>query len=256
MTRAVREVPEVAAEGRSIDSKPSPDRLPQHLAIIMDGNGRWAARRGLPRTAGHQEGVRRAKEVVRACGEKGIRVLTLFAFSTENWRRPKEEVGFLMDLFQESLCREIDSLTENNVVFRVIGRVRDLPAGIQREIERGERKTAGNTGLVLNLALNYGGRAELVDAARGLARRVQAGELRPEEIDEQSFGAELYTAGLPDPDLVIRPSGEQRLSNFLLWQSAYAELYLTPALWPDFTVEELDRALAAYAARERRFGAV
>lgn len=230
--------------------------LPQHVAVIMDGNGRWAARRGLPRTAGHREGVKRAKEVVQACGEKGIRVLTLFAFSTENWRRPTDEVGFLMQLFEESLRREVRSLVDKNVIFRVIGRVDELPAGVRREIEHGERETARNTGLVLNLALNYGGRAELVDAARDLVRRVQSGELGPGDIDEASFAAGLYTAGLPDPDLVIRPSGEQRLSNFLLWQAAYAELYLTPALWPDFTAAELDRALAAYAGRERRFGAV
>ncbi|MDI6870383.1 MAG: isoprenyl transferase [Bacillota bacterium] len=231
-------------------------RLPRHVAVIMDGNGRWAAQRGLPRHAGHQEGVKRAKELVRACGEKGIQVLTLFAFSTENWRRPREEVSFLMRLFEANIRSELSALIENNVVFRVIGRVEELPASLQEEVRRGEEATARNTGLVLNVALNYGGRAELVDAARRLATRVQAGELQPEQIDEPLFAAQLYTAGLPDPDLVIRPSGEQRLSNFLLWQAAYAELYLTPALWPDFTVEEFDRALAAYSSRKRRFGAL
>lgn len=237
-------------------SQPATERVPRHVAVIMDGNGRWAARRGLPRTAGHREGVARAREIVRRCAERGIEVLTLFAFSTENWRRPKDEVEFLMRLFEDSLRKEIESLRRNNVVFRVIGRREELPESMQRLIARSERETADNTGLILNVALNYGGRAELVDAARKLASRVQAGELGPDEIDEQVFTRYLYTAGLPDPDLVIRPSGEQRLSNFLLWQAAYAELYLTPALWPDFSSEELDRALAAYAARERRFGAV
>ncbi|HHW14354.1 MAG TPA: di-trans,poly-cis-decaprenylcistransferase [Firmicutes bacterium] len=222
----------------------------------MDGNGRWARRRGLPRTAGHLEGVKRAREIVRACGEKGIGVLTLYAFSTENWRRPAEEVGFLMRLFEESLEGEIEGLCQNNVVLRIIGRVEELPESVRQAARRGEEATAGNSGLVLNVALNYGGRAELVDAARRLARQVQAGELTPEAIDEAAFAGQLYTAGLPDPDLVIRPSGEQRLSNFLLWQAAYAELYLTPTLWPDFTREEFERALAAYSGRRRRFGAL
>ena len=230
--------------------------LPNHVAVIMDGNGRWARRRGLPRTAGHLEGVKRAREIVRACGEKGIGVLTLYAFSTENWRRPAEEVGFLMRLFEESLEAEIEGLCQNNVVLRIIGRVEELPESVRQAARRGEEATAGNSGLVLNVALNYGGRAELVDAARRLARQVQAGELTPEAIDEAAFAGQLYTAGLPDPDLVIRPSGEQRLSNFLLWQAAYAELYLTPTLWPDFTREEFERALAAYSGRRRRFGAL
>lgn len=245
----------MAEGGRGTDGV-AEGRLPQHVAVIMDGNGRWAAQRGLPRPAGHREGVRRAKELVRACGERGIRVLTLYAFSTENWKRPAEEVGFLMDLFEESLRREIAGLKRNHVVFRVLGRVQELPESVQRAIRRGEAETAGNTGLILNVALNYGGRAELVDAAQRLATHVQAGELAPEEIDEAAFAAHLYTAGLPDPDLVVRPSGEQRLSNFLLWQTAYAELYLTPVLWPDFTRAEFEKALAAYAARERRFGAL
>jgi undecaprenyl diphosphate synthase len=222
----------------------------------MDGNGRWAAQRGLPRLVGHQEGVQRAKDMVRACGERGIPVLTLFAFSTENWQRPQEEVGFLMGLFEETLHQELGELQAKNVVFRVLGRVDRLPESVQQAVRRGEEATAGNSGLVLNVALNYGGRAELVEAARRLARRVRAGDLEPEQIDEQALAAGLYTAGLPDPDLVIRPSGEQRLSNFLLWQAAYAELYLTPILWPDFTVKEFDLALASYAGRQRRFGAL
>lgn len=231
-------------------------RLPRHLAVIMDGNGRWAAQRGLPRTAGHQEGVKRARELVRACGQRGIEVVTLFAFSTENWRRPKEEVAFLMRLFERSLAEEIDNLHRNSVVFRAIGRIAALPASMQEAIRRGEELTAANSGLTLNVAFNYGGRAELVDAVRRLAARVQLGELAPGAIDEDAISRELATAGQPDPDLVIRPSGEQRLSNFLLWQAAYAELYLTPVLWPDFTEVELERALEAYRARERRFGSV
>ncbi|MGE5553210.1 MAG: isoprenyl transferase [Betaproteobacteria bacterium] len=232
------------------------EKLPRHVAVIMDGNGRWAAQRGLPRTVGHQEGVKRAKEIVRACGEKNIPVLTLFAFSTENWRRPRREVSFLMQLFEESLRQELAELRANHVVFRAIGRIDELPESVREAVRRGEEATAGNTGLVLNIALNYGGREELVQAARRLAARVQAGELQPDLIDEDMLAAHLYTAGLPDPDLVIRPSGEQRLSNFLLWQAAYAELYLTPVLWPDFTVAEFERALLAYGARKRRFGAL
>ncbi|MGE5507383.1 MAG: isoprenyl transferase [Chitinophagales bacterium] len=230
--------------------------VPRHVAVIMDGNGRWASQRGLPRTAGHREGVLRAREIVRAAGERGVEVLTLFAFSTENWRRPNDEVSFLMRLFEESLRREIEGLKRNGVVLRVLGRVEELPRSVQEAVRRGEEETAGGTGLRLNLALNYGGRAELVDAARRLAARVAEGGLVPADIDEETFSAGLYTAGQPDPDLVIRPSGEQRLSNFLLWQAAYAELYLTPVLWPDFTEAELERALAAYAGRERRFGAI
>lgn len=230
--------------------------VPRHVAVIMDGNGRWASQRGLPRTAGHREGVLRAREIVRAAGERGIQVLTLFAFSTENWRRPNDEVSFLMRLFEESLRREIEGLKRNNVVLRVLGRVEQLPRSVREAVRRGEEETSNGHGLRLNLALNYGGRAELVDAARRLAARVSDGALSLSEIDEAAFAAGLYTAGQPDPDLVIRPSGEQRLSNFLLWQAAYAELYLTPVLWPDFTPTEFDRALAAYAARERRFGAI
>lgn len=237
-------------------ARPDGERLPRHVAVIMDGNGRWAAQRGLPRTAGHREGVKRAKDLVRACGARGIEVLTLYAFSTENWRRPGEEVNFLMKLFEESIRREMDGLKRNNVVFRVIGQVEQLPKNVLRAARQGETETAGNTGLRLNVALSYGGRAELVEAARRLAGRVQAGQLRPEEIDAPTFAAELSTAGQPDPDLIIRPSGERRLSNFLLWQAAYAELYLTPVMWPDFTKVEFERALADYASRERRFGGV
>jgi undecaprenyl diphosphate synthase len=248
------EVRGVAEEAQTVH--PAAERVPRHVAVIMDGNGRWASQRGLPRTAGHREGVNRARELVRACGARGIKVLTLYAFSTENWSRPRDEVSFLMRLFEESLRREIDGLQRHNVRFRVIGQVEQLPENVRKAARRGEAETSANTGLVLNVALNYGGRAELVEAARGLAVRVQAGELSPEAIDAAAFAAELSTAGQPDPDLVIRPSGEQRLSNFLLWQTAYAELYLTTVLWPDFTTAEFERALAAYASRERRFGGV
>ncbi|MGE5507050.1 MAG: isoprenyl transferase [Chitinophagales bacterium] len=242
--------------GRGPDTEAAQRGLPRHVAVIMDGNGRWAAQRGLPRTAGHQEGVKRARELVKACGRRGIEVLTLYAFSTENWRRPREEVSFLMGLFERSLREEIGNLHHNGVVFRAIGRVGELSPSMQEAIRQGEELTARNRGLILNVAFNYGGRAELVDAFRSLARQVKAGEIDPEAVDERLVAAHLATAGQPDPDLVIRPSGEQRLSNFLLWQAAYAELYLTPVLWPDFTETDFERALEAYRQRERRFGSV
>lgn len=228
--------------------------LPNHVAIIMDGNGRWARQRGLPRVAGHREGVLRAREAAELAARRGLKVLSLYAFSTENWRRPKDEVSFIMRLFEESVRREIPALTRNNILFRASGRLDELPAGVQAAIGDAVEATSGNSGLVLNIAVNYGGRAELVDAARALARAVQAGELSPEQIDEAELSRHLYTAGLPDPDLLIRPSGEMRLSNFFLWQAAYSELYVTKALWPDFRATEFEEALAAYKGRERRFG--
>jgi undecaprenyl diphosphate synthase len=194
--------------------------------------------------------------LVKACGRRGIEVLTLYAFSTENWRRPAEEVSFLMGLFERSLREEIGNLHRNDVIFRAIGRIGELPGSMQGAIRDGESLTAANSGLTLNVAFNYGGRAELVDAVRTMAREVRAGKLDPEAIDEEQVEQRLSTYGQPDPDLIIRPSGEQRLSNFLLWQSAYAELYLTPVLWPDFTEAELELALGAYRLRKRRFGAV
>lgn len=228
--------------------------VPAHVAIIMDGNGRWAKERGLPRIAGHQEGVKRAREVIKEAAKLGLQALTLYAFSTENWKRPKEEVGFLMRLIQESLEREITQLARNNIVFRASGMIDNLPEGVRHRLIETMRETSGNSGMVLNIAVNYGGRAEIIQAMQGLARDVLSGRLTPEEIDESALSGRLWTAGIPDPDLVIRASGEQRLSNFLLWQAAYAELYLTPVLWPDFGVEEFHKALLEYQKRARRFG--
>jgi undecaprenyl diphosphate synthase len=230
--------------------------LPRHVAIIMDGNGRWATRRGLPRVAGHREGVKAVRAVVRAAGELGIECLTLYAFSSENWNRPAAEVATLMALLERSIDRELPDLMARNVRFRVIGRPHGVPPAVQRGIDRVVERTAGNTGLTLVMAFNYGARDELVDACRRLAGEVQAGRLRPEDIDESRVAAALYTSGLPDPDLLIRTSGEMRLSNFLLWQVAYTELWVTKTLWPDFGARELCLAVADFQRRHRRFGGV
>ncbi len=229
-------------------------RLPRHIAIIMDGNGRWASRRGLPRTFGHRAGVESLRQVVELCAELGIPVLTVFAFSTENWKRPQEEVNVLMDLLVEYLHREAQELERNGIRVHAIGRLDELPPPARSAVYEIMERTAKNERMVLNLALNYGGRTELVDAARRLAAEVLAGTLRVEEIDESRVAGALYTAGLPDPDLVIRPSGEMRISNFLLWQVAYAELWVTPVLWPDFRRVHLLEAILDYQRRERRFG--
>ena len=230
--------------------------LPRHVAIIMDGNGRWARARGLPRPTGHREGVRAAREIVRAAGEVGFSYLTLYAFSSENWTRPSSEVRFLMELLESSIDRELPSLNENNVRLRVIGRADGLPASVRRGIRRAEEATTQNKGLTLVVALNYGARTELVDAFQRLGRRLLAGELSLEDVDEAAVSNALYTEGIPDPDLLIRTSGEMRVSNFLLWQIAYTELWITPTLWPDFRPRELYRAVAEYQGRERRFGGV
>ncbi|NPV52268.1 MAG: isoprenyl transferase [Firmicutes bacterium] len=230
------------------------DRIPSHIAIIMDGNGRWARERGLPRIAGHKAGVDKVREIVSACGELGVRFLTLYAFSTENWRRPPDEVSGLMSLFRETLEQEMLSLVEKNVRLRVIGRRDGLPLPLRNLIANVEEKTRASGGLQLNLAVNYGGRAEILDAVRSICEGVLAGDIDLPSIDEQLISDHLYTAGLPDPDLLIRTSGEMRLSNFLLWQVAYTELWTTPTLWPDFTREELYRAIHDYQGRERRFG--
>ena len=229
-------------------------RLPTHIAIIMDGNGRWAQRRGLPRSAGHRAGVRPVRATVEACGELGIRVLTLYAFSTENWKRPRPEVDLLMSLCVEVLDREVAELHTKGVRVRGIGRRDGLPAAVRAALKRAEERTAGNQGLQLVLALNYGGRQEVVDAASRLAREVQAGRLRPEDIDEDRLAASMDTAGLPEPDLLIRCGGEMRLSNFLLWESAYSELLVTPVHWPDFGRADLLAAVAEFQRRQRRFG--
>lgn len=230
--------------------------LPRHVAIIMDGNGRWATGRGLPRVAGHREGVKSVRSVVRAAGEIGIPYLTLYAFSSENWNRPTDEVSMLMTLLERSVDRELPELQARNVRFLVIGRPTGVPAGVKRGIDRVVTKTARNTGLTLLMAFNYGARDELVDACRRLAREVKAGALEPDDIDEARLGRALYTVGVPDPDLLIRTSGEMRVSNFLLWQIAYTELWVTPTLWPDFGPRDLYLAVADFQQRSRRFGRV
>jgi undecaprenyl diphosphate synthase len=228
--------------------------LPRHVAVIMDGNGRWARARGLPRVAGHREGVKAARETVRACGRLGIEVLTLYAFSSENWTRPAAEIRFLMRLLESSVERELPALLDANVRLRVLGERETLDAGVRRSVEEAIGRTAANTGLTLNIALNYGGRRELVRAVRALAARVARGELAADAIEEADVAAALDTAGTPDPDLLIRTSGELRLSNFLLWQVAYTELVVLPVLWPDFTPRELYLAIAEFQRRGRRFG--
>jgi len=228
--------------------------IPSHLAIIMDGNGRWASRRRLPRIAGHKAGVNTVKTVVKLCAEKGIGVLTLFAFSSENWSRPEEEVGLLMNLFVAALQHEVREIHRRNVRIEVIGDRAAFSPELQRHIADAECLTAGNTGLELRIAANYGGRWDVVNAARRLAWRVERGELTAAEIDDDRFEKELSLAGLPDPDLFIRTGGESRVSNFLLWNLAYTELYFSDILWPDFGAAEFARSLTWYAGRQRRFG--
>jgi undecaprenyl diphosphate synthase len=230
--------------------------LPRHIAIIMDGNGRWARQRRLPRIAGHREGINSVREVVRVTGELGVDVLTLYVFSAENWRRPKREIGALMQLLRETIRREIEDLMRNKVRLAVIGRLQDVAPAARQVLTDAVQATAQNTGLLLNLAINYGGRTELIDAVRGLVRDVQEGDVSPEAIDEKVFEKYLYTGQLPDPDLLIRTSGEMRISNFLLWQIAYTEIYVTDVLWPDFRREHLYQAILDYQNRERRFGGV
>jgi len=228
--------------------------LPRHIAIIMDGNGRWARRRGKPRSAGHRAGAERINPITKECSRLGIEQLTLYAFSMENWRRPKTEVAVLMRLLVRHLRKELPAMMDDNVRFRAIGRLDALPASARKAVRETERQTAENTGTVLCLALSYGGRTEIADAARAIAERARDGSLRPKDVTERSFGGFLYTAGMPDPDLLIRTAGEMRVSNFLLWQTWYTELYVTDVLWPDFTPEELGKAIREYGRRERRFG--
>ena len=228
--------------------------LPRHVAIIMDGNGRWARRRGLPRQAGHRAGVRAVRRAVEACARRGVSVLTIFAFSSENWSRPRKEVGALMKLMVEALDREVGELADKDVQLRFIGDREELPDPIRQRMAAAEERTAGNSGLTLVVALAYGGRWDIVAAARALAADAAAGRIDPVAVGEAEVAARLSLAGLPDPDLLIRTGGEYRISNFLLWQLAYSECYFTPGLWPDFDDQELDRALAFYGERERRFG--
>jgi undecaprenyl diphosphate synthase len=228
------------------------DRLPAHIAVIMDGNGRWAAQRHLPRVEGHRAGIESVRDTVETAARLGIGVLTLYAFSVENWKRPATEVGTLMLLLKRYLRSELNTLLKNNIRFRVIGRVEELAPDIQQELQAAIDRTAGNTGMLFNIALNYGGRAEIVDAAR---RAMQAG-VSADDLDEQRFASFLYTAGQPDPDLLIRTSGEMRVSNYLLWQIAYAEIYVTETLWPDFRRRHLLEAVLAFQKRERRYGGI
>jgi undecaprenyl diphosphate synthase len=232
------------------------DRLPHHVAVIMDGNGRWAQQRELPRVVGHQEGRKATRRLVEACGDVGIEALSIYSFSAENWSRPTNEVAALMQLIETSLNEEIEELHARQVRFVASGRLQELPQGLQETVEKAKARTAGNSGMLLNLAVNYGGRAELVDACRALAAGVLAGELELAAIDEDAIRSRLYAPELPDPDLVVRTGGEMRISNFLVWQVAYAELYVTPVLWPDFQKIHLFEALLSYAHRERRFGKV
>jgi len=234
--------------------KLDPRRFPRHIAIIMDGNGRWAQRRRLPRVAGHRAGVKSAHAVIETCARLKISALTLYAFSLENWRRPKAEIDFLMRLLREYLRKELPVIHKNNIRLLVIGRPEQLPGEVQRDVEQAMRLTAPNTGMKLAVALNYGGRAELVDAFNAILDRVRYNGISNLRVDEQTISDHLYTAGLPDPDLLIRTSGEMRVSNFLLWQIAYAEIYVTETLWPDFTRAQLFEALLDYQKRERRYG--
>ncbi len=229
------------------------EKLPRHLAIIMDGNGRWAQAQGMLRTKGHAKGAETIRTITTECARLGLEQLTLYAFSHENWKRPKTEITFLMRLLKKFLIDERPTLMDNNVRLTAIGRLDDLPDGARSELDRTIDMTAGNDGLNLCLALSYGGRAELVDAARSLAAKVAAGELAPGDIDEDVISAHLYQPG-PNPDLLVRTAGEMRISNFLLWQVSYAEIYVTQACWPDFDVAELNKALADYAGRTRKYG--
>ena len=237
-------------------SKLDTARLPRHVAIIMDGNGRWAARRNLPRVVGHRAGADSVRRTVETAARLGLECLTLYAFSTENWKRPRLEIRALMDLLVEYLRKELHSLKENNIQFRMLGRSEELHISVLEQIRKAELSTFQNTGLRLNIALNYGGRTEIVDAVRKLAREVATGHLQADEIDEDVVNHNLYTRTLPDPDLLIRTSGEMRISNFLLWQIAYSEIYVTDVLWPDFQGAHLLEAIADFQKRERRFGGV
>ncbi|HHW49667.1 MAG TPA: isoprenyl transferase [Clostridiaceae bacterium] len=231
-------------------------KLPLHIAIIPDGNGRWAKRRGMPRSAGHREGAKTLKKIVKFCAQLGIKYMTIYVFSTENWKRPKSEVDDLMSLLLEFLRNAEAELEGSNVRIKVIGRIEDLSDELQKEIRRVEKHTDGNTGLCLNIALNYGGRDEIVSAVKKIAKEVAEGRLNPDEIDESVVSSRLYTCKIPDPDLLIRTSGEKRSSNFLLWQLAYTEFWYTNVLWPDFTENNMIEALQSFQNRNRRFGGI
>ena len=231
-------------------------RLPRHVAVIMDGNGRWARQRGFPRVQGHRAGIASVREIVETCARLELNALTLYAFSVENWKRPRFEIVTLMSLLKEYLNKELANLLKNDIRFRVVGRMNELDPSVQKELSRGLAATSSCRGMTFNIALNYGGRTEIVDACRSLAHDVAAGRLTPEQIDEETLGSRLGTAGLPDPDLLIRTSGEMRVSNFLLWQIAYSEIWVTPTLWPDFRKRHLFEAVLEFQKRERRYGGV
>ena len=235
-------------------SRRTDKKIPQHVAIIMDGNGRWAQRHGLPRSEGHRRGMKTVREIIRAAADLKIRYLTLYAFSSENWTRPKEEVAFLMKACEGMLTQDVAMLLKEGVRLRHIGRMEELPESLQRVLTNAIRVTRGNTRLNLQIAFNYGARREIVDAVRHIAAEVKAGRLDGGAIDEKTVARALYTAGLPDPDLLIRTSGEMRISNFLLWQVCYAEIYVTRKCWPDFSKAQLRRAIQDYQERQRRFG--
>ncbi len=234
----------------------TPEQLPRHIAIIMDGNGRWASQQDRPRIFGHEQGARSVRSIVTYCTRLGIEALTLFSFSTENWKRPREEVAFLMDLYGRYLIAERDTIMDNNVRFLHIGRREGLSDRVLTEMDRTTAMSRDNAGMKLCLALNYGSRDEIVDAVRDIARDVQAGRLQPKDINEPLFSNALYTAGLPDPDLLIRTADERRVSNFLLWQISYAEIHISSKLWPEFTTADLDAAILDFAGRQRRFGGI
>ncbi len=232
------------------------DKIPRHIAVIMDGNGRWARERKLPRIEGHRRGSESVRACTAACMEAGVSYLTLYAFSKENWQRPPDEVKALMSLLDRFLAERTAEIMEQNIRLRAIGHLDDLPDKARRRLDAAMEKSAGNTALTLTLALSYGARTELTDAARAIAREVRAGTLDPESIDEKTITSHLYTADIPDPDLLIRTSGEMRISNFLLWQISYAEIVVTPKLWPEFGKEDLFAAIREYAGRHRRYGAI
>ena len=228
--------------------------IPQHVAIIMDGNGRWAKQQGLMRIKGHEVGAQRAEEIMQAAHDKGVRYLTLYAFSKENWQRPKMEVEFLMGLLSSYLDARLEKIIKNNIIFNVIGETQDLPESLQKKLIRTMEASRNNTGLVVTFALSYSSRREISRACQKIAEEVEKGELKSSEITEETISKHLYTANMPDPELLIRTSGEMRISNFLLWQISYAELYVTPKFWPEFTRDEFNQAIEDYQKRERRFG--
>jgi len=249
----------MTAQPTSLQKLPSDltlERLPRHVAVIMDGNGRWAKRQGLPRIMGHRRGVDTLKDLLRCCRDWGIQALTAYAFSTENWGRPLEEVEFLMTLFERVLRQELREMMAEGVQIHFVGNLNALPRSLQSEIDRSVNETRNNKGIQFTVATNYGGRQEIVQACRAIAAEVQQGHLQPDQIDEALFEKHLYTAGRCDPDLLIRTSGEMRISNFLLWQMAYTEMYFTDILWPDFNREAFHQALLSYQRRDRRFGQV